>query len=96
MRRTNPDNPYGALVKKLMGPLPSLYGTNAVQRLVGFFVIWHMFGGIEPMRKAGWAETTIWRARKDFRLAFGIEVEDAWPELAATARLMGGRSDAGE
>lgn len=85
-----PEGPYRTLIRKLMGPLPELYGTNQVQRLVGFFILWHLLGGDDALRKAGWSDTTIWRCHRDFRTGFGTKVEVAWPELAAAARAMAG------
>jgi len=74
---------YKALIKKIMGPLPAVYGTNTVQRLIGFFVVWHLMGGQDGLVAKGWTRNNIWRSRKDFRNVFGVEVEDMWPELAA-------------
>jgi hypothetical protein len=79
---------YRALVKKIMGPLPGMYGTQTVQRLLGFYVVWHLFGGEANLRAAGWQRTAIWRNRRDFSKVFGVEVEHVWPELAAKLEEM--------
>jgi hypothetical protein len=74
---------YRALVATVAGPLASKYGTGRVQRLVGFFVCWHLLDGYAGMREKGWDKATIWRARKEFASTFGEEVEDIWPDFAA-------------
>lgn len=79
---------YKALIKKIMGPLPMTYGTNTVQRLLGFYVVWHLFGGHDALMAKGWGRTNLWRSRKDFQRVFGVEVEDMWPELAAALVAM--------
>ena len=80
---------YWEFVKSVMGPLPALYGSNTVQRLIGFHVCWHLMGGWDGLKKAGWNRHQIWRNRRDFLEVFGIEVEDAFPDLAATAKALG-------
>jgi hypothetical protein len=77
------------MVKKVMGPLPAMYGTNTVQRLLGFHVCWHMMGGEEGMVKRGWPDRSVRRNRVDFYKVFGMTVDDAFPEIAETARALG-------
>jgi hypothetical protein len=38
--------------------------------LLGFWLAWHIYGGFAGLRRAGWAERTIYRRLKLFRLAF--------------------------
>jgi hypothetical protein len=76
------------LVKAIMGPLPMMYGTNTVQRLMGFHAVWHLFDGEAGLRNAGWSRNGIWRSRRDFSRVFGIEVQDAFPEIAETLRAL--------
>lgn len=80
---------YKELMAKALGPMAKRYGTTTVQRIMGFYVCWHVFGGEDQLRKAGWSDTTIWRARRDFRIAFGLDVATAWPELAETVKRLG-------
>jgi hypothetical protein len=79
---------YKDLVKATMGPLPAIYGTNTVQRLVGFHVVWHLFGGRTPLIKAGWNERSVDRNRTQFRQTFGVDVSEAFPEIAAVAESL--------
>jgi hypothetical protein len=64
------------------------YGTNTIQRLIGFHVVWHLFGGREALKAAGWPERTVDRNRVEFYKVFGVPVEDAFPEISEAARGM--------
>jgi hypothetical protein len=39
--------------------------------LIGFWVLWHLEGGFEGMRRLGMSRATIYRRIKMFRTAFG-------------------------
>lgn len=57
------------------------FTAQAVARLVGFWVLWHISGGESGLRDIGWPRNTIWRNRKDFQRVFGVEVQDYLPEM---------------
>lgn len=38
--------------------------------MLGFWLAWHIYGGFEGLRRAGWSERTIYRRLKRFRLVF--------------------------
>ena len=40
------------------------------EQMVGFWVAWHLYGGFEGLKRAGWSERTIYRRLKEFRLVF--------------------------
>jgi hypothetical protein len=40
------------------------------EEMLGFWVAWHLYGGFEGLKRAGWAERTIYRRLKRFRLVF--------------------------
>ena len=40
------------------------------EQLVGFWVSWHLYGGFEGLKRAGWSERTIYRRLKEFRKVF--------------------------
>lgn len=64
-------------------PIARKVAGHQVQRLLGFWVLWHSFGGMEPLLAAKIiARTGVYVQRKEFRKAFGIDVEDFWPEIA--------------
>lgn len=79
---------YRGMVDPIMEPLAKGISISMVSRLMGFFVSWHLFGGFEGLKSAGWSRVTIWKNRGQFEHAFGVQVEDAWPELAAAVVAM--------
>src|SRR4051812_27069059 len=44
---------------------------TAVEALVGFWVLWHLYGGFEGLLNFGYHRTTIFRKVKRFRVVFG-------------------------
>jgi hypothetical protein len=70
--------------------------------LMGFWLLWHLEGGFEGMRRLGMSETTVWRRVKAFRDAFGahpddyefpgveVKLEDYWfdPNEGKTPRVL--------
>ncbi len=51
-------------------------GTQALARrwlseLVGFWVLWHLYGGFEGLEALGMHQATIWRKVSRFRQVFG-------------------------
>jgi hypothetical protein len=43
---------------------------------VGFWLIWHLEGGFEGMRRLGMSRATIYRRIKMFRIAFGAHPDE--------------------
>ena len=47
-------------------------GTQIVEDMIGFWVMWHLYGGFEGLEEFGMHKSTIWRKvarfRKDDRL----------------------------
>lgn len=63
---------------------------NTVQRLLGFWVLWHLYGGIKAGVAAGaMAESSAYRQKAEFLEVFGMEVEEFAPEIAAIISKMG-------
>jgi hypothetical protein len=56
-----------------------------VQRLLGFWVMWHLAGGLEPLLgEKGWlSRSWVYRQRSQFHQVMRVEVENFWPEAAA-------------
>jgi len=38
---------------------------------MGFWLSWHLYGGFDGLKRAGWQERTIYRRLKRFRMVFG-------------------------
>lgn len=55
-----------------------------VQRLLGFWVMWHLAGGLEPLlaEKRWLARSWVYRQRAQFHQVMGVEVEYFWQEAA--------------
>lgn len=46
-----------------------------VQRLLGFWIMWHRYGGVHPLAESGMiAYSTIYRQINEFRAMFGLDV----------------------
>lgn len=55
-----------------------------VQRLLGFWVLWHSFGGVGGMVQSGAvSKSGAYAQRKQFRHVFGCDVADWMPKAAA-------------
>jgi len=62
---------YAAGVRKAARPFVAHYATSKVGDLIGFWVLWHTYGGFEGLLKLGMPRTTIFRKVSEFRKAFG-------------------------
>ena len=64
-----------------------------VQRLLGFWVLWHTAGGLEPLIAQGViSRAGVYAQRSQFHRVMHVEVEHFWP--AAAAVLAKGREAA--
>jgi len=54
-------------VEKLVGPTAA----STTVDLIGFWVVWHLHGGFEGLRKLGMSRSAIYRKIGLFRLMFG-------------------------
>lgn len=70
-------------VDRALGSRLQGVASATVARLIGFWVLWHLTGGFDGLKAAGWPRSTIWRSRQDFVKVFGVEVEDFLPEMVA-------------
>jgi hypothetical protein len=62
---------YSRGVKRAVGPLASDIAASRVDDMIGFWVLWHMYGGFEGLRGIGFPRTTIFRKVSTFRKTFG-------------------------
>jgi len=51
--------------------------TTYVGDLIGFYVMWHLEGGFEGLRKLGMSRSAIYRRINGFRSAFGEHPDEA-------------------
>jgi hypothetical protein len=61
---------YAKSVKDAARPLAANYAANKVDDLIGFWVMWHTFGGFEGLLELGYPRTTIYRKVSAFRRLF--------------------------
>jgi hypothetical protein len=55
-----------------------------VQHLLGFWVLWHTMGGLEPLLAQGIiSRSGVYGQRSTFHKVMKVEVENFWPEAAA-------------
>lgn len=58
-------------------PLARRYSANKVTELVGFWVLWHAYGGYQGLVETlGMPPTTIYRKVKSFRVVFGSHPDE--------------------
>jgi hypothetical protein len=55
-----------------------------VQHLLGFWVLWHTAGGLEPLIAQGViSRSGVYGQRSTFHRVMKVEVENFWPEAVA-------------
>ena len=65
-------------------PLAKEISGRVVQRMVGFWVMWHLAGGFDGLIATGWlSRTAVYRSRGEFHRIMKVEVENFWPEAIA-------------
>lgn len=73
-----------AQLQNTLRPLAGQSPGHTIQRLLGFWMIWHTFGDLHAIVAAGMLKRDgVYRSRADFLKVFGCNVEDFNPELAA-------------
>jgi len=76
---------YAAAVNKRVGPTldpivrpaAQAVGRDWAGDLLGFWVLWHLYGGFEGLERFGYHRATIYRKIKRFRQVFGSH-PDEW------------------
>lgn len=67
----------GEAARPALEPLAGIYARNRVGDLVGFWVLWHLFGGFEGLeQRYGMHRSTIWRKVAKFRKVFGAHPDE--------------------
>lgn len=78
-----------AALGSLLGPAANRLSGTHVQRLLGYWVMWRVFGGRDALIEQGiMSQSAAYRNEKEFREAFGFTVS----ELALT-RVFGPELD---
>lgn len=74
---------YEAVIRKVFGPMAGQVAGHTVQRLLGFWCVWHLMGGADGARLLGISDRQVRRTRVEFVEAFGVDVADFLPDEAA-------------
>lgn len=77
-------------VAQLAGMIPGVevvadgVARGTVQRLLGFWVLWHLYGGLEGIvsSRVG-TRPSAYRQRTEFQHVFGLDVSEFAPEAAS-------------
>lgn len=74
----------GAVAGKLPGveAASNSFARGTIQRLLGFWMMWHMFGGLDGVDVA-YTRSSAYRQKVEFYAVFKMPVEDFWPDMAA-------------
>lgn len=94
--KNDPWTVLGLLAGQIPGVSPVAHGIarNTVQRLLGFWLMWHIYGGRSGLLGAGvMAESTMYRQINEFRQVFGQDVDVWCADAAARLRSSEGVSD---
>lgn len=94
--KNDPWTVLALLAGQIPGVSPVAYGIarSTVQRLLGFWLMWHIFGGRSGLLGAGvMAESTMYRQINEFRRVFGQDVDVWGADVAARLRSSEGVSD---
>lgn len=80
---------YRGAVEAMVRPFAQKAAGHQVQRLIGFWFLWHYYGGKKPLLDMGMLSVAgEKRQRAQFRQVFGVEVADFFPELGAQIAAM--------
>jgi hypothetical protein len=72
------------LLRPVVEPLAKKWAGHKVQRLVGFWLMFHTMGGMEGLIASGlWSRGNLYAQRHEFHEVFGVEVEAWMPEVVA-------------
>ncbi|WP_156697714.1 hypothetical protein [Nocardioides sp. Leaf285] len=66
----------GPIINPALEPVVRSYAVNAVSDLLGFWLMWHLEGGFEGLRKHGMSRSAIYRRVGSFRKVFGVHPDE--------------------
>lgn len=70
-------------VGPVVDPVTKKLAGHAIQRLVGFWALWHAYGDLDGLVQARLiSRAGVYMQRKEFREMFGVDVEAWQPGLA--------------
>lgn len=88
-----PDYPGRELLEAILAPVvkpvAQRVAGQSVQRLLGFWVMWHSYGGFHGLLDARViSRAGVYAQRKEFAEVFGTPIEDFLPQVAAALSVV--------
>jgi hypothetical protein len=59
-----------------LDPMNESLSCQVVEDLLGFWVMWHLYGGFEGLERFGMHRSTIWRKVARFRRVIGVHPDE--------------------
>jgi hypothetical protein len=66
----------GPVLHPMLRPLAEAWSVSKVSDLLGFWLLWHLEGGFDGLRRHGMSERTVYRKIGEFRKYFGEHPDD--------------------
>lgn len=66
----------GPILNPVLEPAVRSYSVAAVDDLLGFWLIWHLEGGFEGLRRLGMSRSAIYRRVASFRKMFKVHPDE--------------------
>lgn len=66
----------GPVLEPLIGPAVKSYSAGAVSDLIGFWLMWHLYGGFDGLRELGMSRASIFRKVSTFRKIFKVHPDE--------------------
>ena len=73
----------------VLGPVLMHHAGIKVQRLLGYWALWHAFGGLDGLLASGViGRAGAYAQRSEFHQVFGVEVENFLPAQAVAFKVL--------
>jgi hypothetical protein len=66
----------GKAAKPVLGPASNMVAREWMLDLLGFWMLWHLYGGFEGLERFGFHRSTIYRKISRFRQTFGAHPDE--------------------
>jgi hypothetical protein len=74
---------YVDFVGPVVEPVAKRVAGHTVERLLGFWVMWHFMGGLDGLIESKvLSKATVYRQRAEFHYVYGVDVADFLPHIA--------------
>ena len=74
---------YVDFLRPVLDPASKRVAGHVVERLLGFWLMWQFYGGMDGLIASGvLARTTVYRQRAEFHAVFHVDVADFQPGIS--------------